>query len=84
MASITPGDGGTLKSAVMENTALELAMLMQLKELDPSNNPNGENNVSLSLNSDTSTVSISIVLEVTQTLDSTGKVVLAAKPYLVD
>lgn len=84
MASFNPGTEGTLHSTTLENAALEIAMLLQTQELNTAKNRNGDNNVSITFNSDAGTISISIDLPIEQSLDSTGQITLKAKEYLDD
>lgn len=81
MAAITPGTGGTLKSATVEGTLLEVALLLQGLEEAVTTDPIPENvNVTLDTNDGTATISATIPISVG--FDTSGKPVITATPYV--
>lgn len=79
MADFNPGTGGDLKSVTPEAAILELAQIIQAAEIAATETID---NISLTVNTDAETASIAVTLPVTVTTDATGKLVIAAVPYL--
>lgn len=79
MASL-PTDG--VKSTTIEAALLEFAILMQMKEATPSNNPQNLNNVQVTVNVDSGTVTISAQLPVSEQVNPDGSIGFTVEPYL--
>lgn len=77
-----PGTGGTFKSASPEAAAIEILEWLQIKEADGTANPNNENRITSTYDSDRGVYSGSFTLPVTLSLDSAGNAVYTAQQYL--
>lgn len=82
MAAITPGTGGTIKSASAEGQLQELAMYLHLAEATPVNNPAGVDNISVSHSPDTGSFGATFTIPVQQQLNGAGEVIYSANDYL--
>ena len=82
MASITSGTGATLKSATAEGQCLEALVFLQLQEASTSRNPSAFNNVDGAIDTDDMLFSGSFNIPASQTLGSSGSLIIAADPYL--
>jgi hypothetical protein len=71
-----------VKSTTMEGALLEVATLCQAQENTTGKNPNSANNVSVDMNTDRGTVTISATLPINYVIDNTGKLQVSAKEYL--
>ena len=84
-AGYVAGTGGTLKSSTSPAVIVEIAELFQVREKDAVKNPTGLNSItSLSYDSETLKVAGTFDFKVDVGIDSTGKLSIAAKPYLLD
>lgn len=82
MAAFTNSGAGTLKSVILESAILELAYALQVAETAAIAAARiTDNNISISLDSEASTASITFQVPLTTTL-SAGKLVLAADDYV--
>lgn len=84
MATITPGNGATIKSNTIEGVLHEVCTYLQVFEFDPTTNPNGLNNVVASHLQDSKTFTCNYTIPVQQELNSSGQVVYSAVEYLTD
>ncbi len=81
--TFTPGDGGTFKSPTLSQYFLEIVTYLQIKESNPSTNPQSENNIFSSYDADDKIFSGSIALPLTVYFDELGHPVITAKEYLL-
>jgi hypothetical protein len=79
----TPGDGGTFKSSTLSQYFLEIVTYLQIKESNPSTNPQSTNNIFSSYDADDKIFSGSITLPLTISFDDSGHPVITAKEYLL-
>lgn len=83
MAAITPGVGGTLKSATAEGAAIEALMYLQENEANgATTNPQNRNFVQGQWNIDTKVFSGSYNFPAEQTPNADGDLVIVATDYL--
>lgn len=82
MADITPGTGGTLKSASAENALLEVAMLVQNLERTPANNPDNRNFCQVTINTDAGTATVTSTFPIAPVVGADGKITIEAVEYL--
>lgn len=78
----SPGTGGTFKSTNLAAYFLEVLMLCQMWENIDTRNPQGKNNITGSLNSDSKLFAGSVSLPIQISIDPNGAQVVAALPYL--
>ncbi|HEY9657738.1 MAG TPA: hypothetical protein V6C65_04675 [Allocoleopsis sp.] len=83
MATIAPGTGGTFKTTTAEGRSLEVLMFVQIAESNSSNNPENQNGVDGSINTETNLFEGTFRLPANQTINGNGELVIAAIPYLV-
>lgn len=84
MAALVPGTGGDIKATTIEQGLLEMAMRLQLAERNPTSNPDAVNNLTFTINTDTSEATITATIPLTQAVDpATGAPTFVADPYLV-
>jgi hypothetical protein len=79
----SPGDGGTFKSSTLSQYFLEIVTYLQIKESNPSTNPQSENNIFSSYDADDKIFSGSVTLPLTISFDDSGHPVITAKEYLL-
>lgn len=82
MASITAGTGATLKSDTAEGQCLESLVFLQLQENSTQRNPAALSNVVGAIDTDLLVFSGTFTIPASQTLGSSGSLVIAADPYL--
>jgi hypothetical protein len=78
-AVFAPGTGGDLESVNYSGAVLELASIIQAAELAATP---VLNNLTFTLDTDTSVATVAITLPVAYSLDANGKTVITATPYL--
>ncbi|NEU76946.1 hypothetical protein PI95_031735 [Hassallia byssoidea VB512170] len=78
-----PGDGGTFKSLTWSEYFLEVITYLQIKEADPTKNPNSDNNVLSNYDADDKRYTGSITLPIVVTFNDLGLPVIRAKEYLL-
>lgn len=83
MANIAPGLGGTFKTSTAEGRAIEALMFCQLAEKDLANNPNGDDNISGTINLESLFFEGTYRLPVDQVIGTDGTLILTATSYLV-
>ncbi|MGI8502042.1 MAG: hypothetical protein ACR2LR_13025 [Hassallia sp.] len=81
--TFTPGDGGTFKSLTLSQYFLEIVAYLQIKENNPTANPQTENNVFSSYDGDEKTFSGTINLPLLVSFNDTGNPIITAKEYLL-
>ncbi len=84
MATVTPGNGATIKSDTIEGVLQEVCTYLQVFEFNALNNPNGLNNVIGNHLQDSKTFTCNYTIPVQQQLNSSGQIVYSAVDYLVD
>jgi hypothetical protein len=72
----------TLNATTIEGQLMELVTAIQIKENDAASNPNNQNRVTGSFNSDNGTFTGTFNLQIQQTVDATGKPTFTALEYL--
>ena len=82
MATLTPGNGGTLKSATLEAAFHEALSLAAVAEQDPLKNPQAQTRVTMSLNIRTGQVTGTFTFEVTPTTGTDGSTTFPVTEYL--
>jgi hypothetical protein len=82
MATITPGNGGTIQQTTIEGQVIEAITLLQLRESESANNPNNRNAITLSINTNTREFVASFVIPVGQSFNTDGSIRISATPYL--
>lgn len=73
----------TLTATTLEGQLIEIISLLQTAEADTNRNPNGDNNVTASIDVDAGTYSGTFSIPVTQSIAS-GNVTFPASAYLGD
>ncbi len=74
----------TLNGATIEQQLVELVSRIQILENTSSNNPDGQNFVTGSANTDTGVFSGTFNIPFTTSVDASGNPVITATTYLVD
>lgn len=74
----------TTTATTLEGQLLEIIQTIQLSENDSAKNPNGSNNVTGTINTDTNSFSGSFTIPVTPSVGAGGSPTYAADAYLVD
>lgn len=74
----------TTTSATLEAQAIEVLASMQALEGDETKNPDGQNRVTMSINTDTGIISGSFTLPSTMTIGAAGKMEFLPDAYLID
>ena len=81
--TFTPGNSGTFKSLTLSQYFLEIVTFLQIKESNPSVNPQSENNIFSSYDADDKIFSGTISLPLIVSFDDFGHPVITAKEYLL-
>lgn len=84
MATLTPGDGATIKSNTIEGVLQELCTYLQIGEFSAINNPNGLNNIVGTHLQDSKGFTCNYTIPVRQELNTLGQIVYSAVDYLTD
>lgn len=84
MATLTPGDGGTIRSNTIEGVLQELCTYLQIYEFSALNNPNGLNNIIGNHLQDSKQFTCNYTIPVKQELNTLGQIVYSAIDYLAD
>lgn len=82
MASITPGTGATFTVATAEGQAIAALNFLNKRENTAEANPNGEDRIDGSFDTDLMTFAGNFRLPATQSLNSLGQLVISATPYV--
>lgn len=82
MATITPGTGATISSTTAEGQALAALLYLQQRESNTVANPNAEDRISASFDTDLLTFAGQYQLPATQAINGSGQLVIAAGNYL--
>jgi hypothetical protein len=77
------GTDGTFKSGTPEGAAIEVLEYLQILEASSSANPNGDNRITSSFDSDRGLYTGSFNLPVSLSLGTTGEVIYTAQAYLI-
>jgi hypothetical protein len=72
----------TLNATTIEGQLMELVTAIQILENDTDANPNNQNRVTGSFNSDNGTFTGTFNLQIAQAVDNTGKPIFTAVTYL--
>jgi hypothetical protein len=83
MSTVTPGTGGTIKSTTAEGQAHEILSWISLKQANSVINPAQAENVTGTHDQQALVFTGTYSFSVTQTIDSSGNLNLAANTYLV-
>lgn len=84
MATLTPGDGATIKSDTVEGVLHEICTLLQVYEFSALNNPNALNNIIGQHLQDSKVFTCNYTIPVQQQLNALGQIVYSAVDYLSD
>lgn len=84
MATIVTGESGTLKAITLEGQLQEAAILLQLLEATPANNPEQIDRVSVSHDPDANIFTSSFSFPVNQNINELGHINYSAFDYLVN
>lgn len=74
----------TLNGSTIEQQLIELVSRIQVLENNTTNNPNGQNFVTGSANTDTGVFSGTFNIPIDVSVDGSGNTVITANPYLSD
>lgn len=77
-----PGTNGTFKSGTPEGAAIEILEYLQILEADSNANPNGENRITSSFDSDRGLYTGSFNVPVALALGASGEAIYTAQTYL--
>lgn len=80
--SYSAGSGGTFKSATPESAAIEILEYLQILEANSTANPNNENRITSSFDSDRGLYTGSFTLPISLSIGDDGTIVFVAPEYL--